>query len=118
MYLDALAHLNARPRQGELAFVTPKGVISLLVFYQRAQMLRSDLRFTSSQDTPAQTQAALRRCDFVIFQCAQSEFDTVSWPLYREGTSSYSVNLPDGTPLLLVFEGDDARQTLGIGGAR
>jgi len=113
VYRDALAHLNARPGRNELAFVTPKGVISLLVFYQRAKMLRPDLRFTCPQDTPVATEAELRACDFVIFQCAQSEFDTVSRPLYRKGQSSFAVDL-DGAPLLLVFEGDDARRTLGV----
>jgi hypothetical protein len=115
VYRDALPTLNARPGADELAFVTPPGAISYLEFYQHAKMLRPDLRFTSPQPTPAATEAELRRCDFVIFQCAQSEFDTVSWPLYREGTAAFSIN-PFGAPLLLLFDGDDARRTLGIEG--
>lgn len=112
---EALPHLNARPARGELAFVTPHGVVRYLEWYQHAGLLRRDLRFTSPQETPAHTEAALRRCDFVIFQCAQSEFDTVSRPLYREGLPSFALNL-EGAPLLLVFEGDDARRTLGLEG--
>jgi hypothetical protein len=108
---DALPYLNSRQGDGELAFVTPKGVTSLLVFYQRAGLLRPDLRFTTPRDTPEETDAELRACDFVIFQCAQSEFDTVSWPLYRDGVSSFSRDL-EGAALVLVFEGDDARRTL------
>jgi len=108
---DALPYLNSRQGDGELAFVTPKGVTSLLVFYQRAGLLRPDLRFTTPRDTPEETDAELRACDFVIFQCAQSEFDTVSWPLYRDGVSSFARDL-EGAALLLVFEGDDARRAL------
>jgi len=104
VYLDALPELNRLP-EGSTLYITPAGVISLLVFYQRAGMLRADLRFVSTGATFKDTVSAISHSDLVLFQCAQSEFDDVSWPLYRSGTPVLSHLLGPGRLAVRLVNG-------------
>lgn len=114
VYLDALQDFNRLPRDTTL-YITPAGVVSLLVFYQRAGMLREDLRFVSTGETPSDTLNAVVYSDLVVFQCAQSEFDDVSWPLYRRGRPLMSRMLGPASlavPLLNGYTSDAALAVL------
>lgn len=110
VYLDALGDFNRLPPDATL-YITPPGVVSLLVFYQRAGMLRQDLRFISTGATRQQTLRSIAAAQRVVFQCAQSEFDEVSGPLYYFGHPEMSRVLGPGklaVPLLNGYAGKSA----------
>jgi 4-amino-4-deoxy-L-arabinose transferase-like glycosyltransferase len=113
----ALQRLFAHYPQARV-FVTPHGVIgTLLAQYQQAGLIPPTVEFSAGADPEARARE-IARCDFVIFQVAQSEFDEVSRPLFDRGQPlpDYSRYLDEAhhVPLLLVFPGEEARRLLGI----
>ena len=117
VYLDALGDFNNFNylHPGATLYITPPGAISLLVFYQRAGMLRPDLRFVSTGATRPETLRAIAAARLVVFQCAQSEFDEVSSPLYRFGHPQMSRALGPGklaVPLVVGYASESAVMVL------
>jgi hypothetical protein len=114
VYGSALQNINSIPESSPRVLITPQGVISLLVAYQRSNALRNDINWVAPPPPQEQKngweQRSLAGVDWVVFQCAQSEFDGLSWKLYREGTPEpLSIDL-DRTPLLLFYKGAEARR--------
>jgi hypothetical protein len=110
VYLNALHRLEALPGRSPLIYVTPQGCISLLEVYRDAGAIRADLRYTSDP-------ARVHEADLVIFQCAQGEFDAVSWPLYRDGKPTWQIALKPGVPLFLAFDRAEVARVLAAEGA-
>ncbi|NIM05751.1 MAG: hypothetical protein GTO55_05905 [Armatimonadetes bacterium] len=114
VYNAALPALDTHEKQSPQILVTPQGVTSLLIAYQRGGGLRKDLRWTTPPPPKEQAtgwpQEALVGVDTVIFQCAQSEFDALSRKLYEQGRPEPTSVYLDGVPLLLIFSGDEARR--------
>jgi hypothetical protein len=107
VYLAVLPMMNLR-EQNQKIFITPPGVVDLLKIYQNSGALRKDIQWSAP---PAPTGKA----DWVIFQCAQSEFDAAAWKLYRAGKPDpESIYLDEArqVPLLLFFSGEEARRVL------
>jgi 4-amino-4-deoxy-L-arabinose transferase-like glycosyltransferase len=121
-YLEALSFLNQFTKSDAKVMVTPQGVTSLLIAYQRAGALRQDMQWTTPPPPQRQISgwpnAALRDVDLVVFQCAQAEFDELSRRLYsmggKPGSGSIYQVAREGVPLLLVFSGEEARKAFGV----
>jgi len=114
VYLSALPALKALPQHSPRILITPQGAISLLEFYQRGGALRKDLQWVAppppQEQHPGWPRQVLQGVDLVVFQCAQSEFDELAWKLYREGQPQAASVYLENVPLLLLFEGDEARR--------
>lgn len=107
VYLEALPYLNASVPKGGAVFVTPVGCMSLLETYEKAGMLRSDIRILGG---PREHLSA----DVAVFQCQQSEFVEVSWALYRRGRPSFVVEYED-VPLLVAYDRAAVERVFGEG---
>lgn len=122
VYNDALPALNAAAKNAPRVFITPQGVVSLLVTYQRGGALPPGLQWLSppppEQQKAGWPRPALEGVDLVVFQCAQSEFDELAWKLYREGRPAAGSVYLEGVPLLLIFSGDEARRLFAVKEAR
>lgn len=106
-YQAALPYLNRLPA-GSQVYVTPPGCVSLLEIYQRAGMLRGDLRWVAGAADAQAAAARLQECQAVLFQCAQAEMDFVSWPLYRSRLRPAWRLQQAGVPVMLAFPGPPA----------
>ncbi len=117
VYRYALGPLNDLPKDSPRVLITPQGVISLLEAYQRGGGLRKDIHWVAppppDKQTPGWSREKLAGVDLVVFQCAQSEFDELAWKLYREGKPTPASVYLEGVPLLLFFDGDEARRIFG-----
>jgi hypothetical protein len=82
-------------------------------------MLRADLRFGSQDVKSKDAIGAISHSELALFQCAQSEFDRVSWPLYRSGAPALSRMLGPGrmaVPLINGYTRKSALATLARAG--
>jgi 4-amino-4-deoxy-L-arabinose transferase-like glycosyltransferase len=108
VYLTGLPAINARPEPNPKIFITPPGVVDMLKIYQNSGALRRDIQWSAPP-------ASAEQADLVVFQCAQSEFDSPAWKLYRAGNpgpESIYLDASRQVPLLLSFSGDEARRVL------
>lgn len=93
--LNVIPFLNRLP-EGTKVLVIPHPLHAYLpVFYQRAGALRTDLEFPYDPDYNIKN---LLGCDFVVFQCSQTEWELLPekfrkmvWKLWREATPTYAV---------------------------
>jgi 4-amino-4-deoxy-L-arabinose transferase-like glycosyltransferase len=122
VYGSALKDFNAFPQASPRVLITPQGVVSLLETYQRSGGLRQDIKWSTPPPPQEQKQGwpqrALAGVDWVVFQCAQSEFDELAWKLYREGKPAPSSIFLGNTPLLLFYKGEEARRVFAASGER
>lgn len=121
-YLDAARYLEAHPVKS--VYITPPGAASLLEFYRGLGILTEPVVVTHDEpaDTPAQHLERARRADLVLFQGMQSEFDEVSWPLYRTGTPVWGLMVDrtpvaagrpvDGPAVILAYDAAEVRRVL------